>query len=750
MTKKLIAFSILAMLSVYSCSDNDNVTSLSVGTLHGKVTLDNIGINGVLITISPYDISGKLSQPKLQSFNMASESGDFSFELYPGTYRADFLYYGNDDEVFQATRYPLYIVAGSQTWILVELKDPVPRCFLASDGDATVELSWESAYDAIYYILYRSNSLAGDFQIISNVDSSSGTIYHNDQPQSAGTYFYRVTSVNSQEQESDFDTTLQVDFTATIYPPTGFQAVDMVDYVHLSWDSKPCAIYYRIHRSEDNEQNWVFIDSTTGDYYNDTPIDTSIYYYHITAVSIYGTESEPSTSVVVNYDGRFDPPRNVSIIDRGSDLYLSWLGYNNVAYYSIYRATSADGNYFQIDSTSYSYYSDTPPVEDNYYYYITAIGPNGLESDPSSVVSAEFDGVLDYPAGVIAIDKGLYVELNWEEVYWAGYYVIYRSDDDERYQQVGRVTGSVTTFNDTPPSAGLYYYGVSTETVSGDEGEMSEPVTVQFTDNLLAPTGVDIENMGTYIRVIWDMVLSANSYNIYRSPEGGGYIIIGSSETNHYDDIPPEEGSYYYKVRATDTLGHISPFSNPAYAYFNALPLPPYDVTAIDSIYKVHLSWQSEDTSGFYIIYRSFSIDGEYDSVGYNQENSFIHWPDAGGEMFYKIQAVTEGGARSELSDFAHVYFSGLLEAPTITYAYQDPDSDFVRLNWTAPAGASYYDVYRKLNNEEDYQFILGVEVNTAIDRPDSAGIYDYKVKASTVGGLESAFSAPVQVEFEP
>jgi len=116
----------------------------------------------------------------------------------------------------------------------------------------------------------------------------------------------------------------------------------------------------------------------------------------------------------------------------------------------------------------------------------------------------------------------------------------------------------------------------------------------------------------------------------------------------------------------------------------------------------------------------------------------------------HKIQTVTEGGARSELSDFAHVYFSGLLEAPTITYAYQDPDSDFVRLNWTAPAGASYYDVYRKLNNEEDYQFILGVEVNTAIDRPDSAGIYDYKVKASTVGGLESAFSAPVQVEFEP
>lgn len=749
MTKRLIAFSFLILLLASNCSD-DKVTQPSVGTLYGKVTLDSVGVSGVVITISPYDISSKRNHPKMQSFNMVSEAGEFLFELYPGTYRADFLYYGGNDEVFQAARYPLYIIANKQTNISVELKDPVPRCFLASDGDAAVELSWESSYDAIYYLLYRSTSMEESFQIISRVDTSYGTIYHSDQPQSVGTYYYRATSVNSQGQESDFDTTLQIDFTATIYPPTGFQAIDMVDYVHLSWDSKPCASYYRLHRSEDNDQNWAFIDSTAENYFYDIPSDTSIYYYRLTAVSIYGTESEPSASVIVNYDGRFDPPRNVSIVDRGSDLHLSWLGYSNVAYYSIYRATSPEDNYFHIDSTNHSYYSDIPPVEGTYYYYVTAIGPNGLESDPSSVVSADFDGVLDYPAGVTATNKGLHVELNWEEVYWAGYYVIYRSEDDSRYQQVGRVSGSVTTFNDTPPSAGLYYYGVSTETVAGDEGEMSEPVTVQFTDNLLAPVDVVTENMGTYIRVMWNAVAGANGYNIYRAPEGGGYIIIGSAEASYYNDIPPEEGSYFYKVRATDELGHISPYSSPAYAYYYARPLPPYDVTAIDSVYNVHIGWQSEDTLGYYIIYRSFWIDGEYDSISYSQEKSFIHWPDAGREIFYKIRAVAPNDSLSDLSDFAHVYFTGFLEPPAITDAYQHPDSDFVRLNWTAPAGASYYDVHRKLNIEDDYQFIVGVEVTTAIDRPDSAGIYDYKVKAFTVGDLESGFSAPVQVEFEP
>lgn len=746
MLNRYLGLLALILLIAGGCSE-DKVSAPLMGKLRGKVTIDSEGVDGVIITVSSYQISGQKRTAKTAAFSGVSEAGDYSFDLYPGNYRADFQYATEGGEELGAARYPLTITGGHDTVIDVELKDPVPHSFLARDGDAAVELSWESSYGAAYYRLYRSVSQSAGFQLITQVEAShAGTYFYSDQPPALGTFYYKATSVSAADIESEPEAVRQVNFTAAIGPPTGLKATDLIDHVHLSWESKPRAVEYVIYRAGSGQQNWSVIDSTTEIAYDDIPADTSTYYYRLAALSAYGTTSPPGVAVMVHYDRRFDPPQGLSVVDRGYCLFLNWLDYENIAYYSIYRSLSATGEFQKLDTTVESYYADSPIDTGTYYYYVTATGPNDLESEPSATVSASFDRVLEYPAGFAAANHGLYVQLNWQEVYWAGAYLIFRLDEDV-YVEIARVSGTVVAYQDAPLFAGTYYYRIATETITGRRGNLSDPVAVQFTNNLLAPTDITADNFGTSLRVSWQAVEGADGYRVYRAQsEGGSFEFVDSTAALYFDDRPVTSGPYYYKIRAYDSLGHVSPFSLSAFIYFSGVPLPPYNVTPVDSLYRVLVTWEAID-NGTFLVYRSAQIDSNFSLIGTTNNYHIIDWPARAGHYFYKARVKIENDT-SDYSEFGHLYFSGALQAPTDLSAFDA--GSHIRIEWQAPAGASYYEVYQALSLEGDYQLILTVYENLADHAPDSSGYYYYKVKAFTQGDLGSPLSAPVEVYFEP
>ncbi|MCP4581008.1 MAG: hypothetical protein GY839_05280 [candidate division Zixibacteria bacterium] len=744
---RIFAFVCVFGLILLACTE-DSVTPELTGVLSGTITVDGQGTDGVIIDVSAFHVSGGHGLGKIAESAQVSQAGDYSIELNTGTYRADYTYYGFNNEVLTSARYPIIIAPDITTTVDVEMKDPIPHSFLVMDGNASVELSWESSYDAINYRLYRSDSNNTNFQLIAHVDTSAGTIYHTDQPPTVGTYYYYVTAMYGEGSESRYEEVKEVEFTASIRPPTGLEAIDLVEYIRLNWDDSERAFYYRIYRSKEGYENWAIVDSTSENYSDDIPPDTAIYNYRLTAVSIYGTESEPGTVISVNYDGRFDPPQGLTIVDKGSDLYISWLEYDNVSYYSIYRTADPDNDYQPLQTTTNPYYSDSPADSGVFYYYVTATAPNGLESEPSVIVSSHYDGVLEYPSGFVAFDRGLTVELGWEEILWAGAYLIFRSDDSEIYVEIARVGGAATSYNDVPVYAGLYYYRIATETIIGTRGELSEPVSVLFTDNLLAPTGIDAENLGTSINITWNVLDDADGYKLYRArTENGSFEYIDSTSETSYMDIPPVSGAYYYKVSAYDIMGHESPLSNSAYVHFDDSPLPPHNITVVDSIYKLHVWWESIETIADFMIYRSSSMDTNYAHIQTTDNQWAFDWPPVAGHYFYKIRTVVDYDT-SDFSGFSHVLFSGILHPPTDLVAFDA--GTHIRLEWNSPPGATYFEVYRGNSIDGDYTRIMTVYENSADDAPESAGIFFYKVRAFTQGDLPSPFTGPVQVEFEP
>ncbi|MEE9552824.1 MAG: hypothetical protein V3W18_00900, partial [candidate division Zixibacteria bacterium] len=537
-------------------------------------------------------------------------------------------------------------------------------------------------------------------------------------------------------------------FTANIAAPSGFRAIDQITHVAISWDEKPNASYFRIFRAESLPENWVSIDSTSERFYNDVPEVFGNYYYRATCVSPYGTESEPSTAILVEYDGRYDPPSGLTLVDRGSNFYLTWVNMGYDGYFNIYRSLDLEQEFVRVDSTFDIGYEDVPLIHDHYYYRISVVGPNGMESEKSATVGAYFDGRLDAPSHVYVIDRGLSVSVTWSEVLWAGAYILYRSDDGETFHQIARITGNNYGYSDQPPYAGNYSYRVSSETVDGIEGPLSEAVSVYFTDNLTRPEAVSAYNYGTYATVNWNSVPDATGYIIFRSPSAvGGYVEIGTSEPASFIDIPHSAGSWFYKIKAVDDLGHESPFSFYGYVYYTDIPLPPSNVQAQDLLYHVNIHWQSESESYTFAVYRAGEPEGEYIVVDTVAGTTATDWPSSAGHYYYKIRAIYEPDRFSELSDDAHVYFSGMLSVPTNLQA--DTVGGYVSLTWNLVEGASEYDVYRG-TSENQLDLIQTVYSPECSDAPIAGDTYYYAVTAKTQGGLESPRSAPVVVIYEP
>jgi fibronectin type 3 domain-containing protein len=720
------------------------------GYIAGTVTVEGAGIDGVTITVSSYAVSSGNAKPSSGMYSArVAANGDYRIELLPGQYRIDFDLV-LDGEILHTARYPVVVSIGVETLVYVDLKDPVPRNLIGRDDDASVLLTWEHAYGATSYNVYRAVEPEEVFRPIAIVDSTFGMVRYVDSPPAIDTYRYKVTAVTNQV-ESDPSEPVVVNFTGTISPPTGFSALDNVTHVSLEWASKLNATYYKIYRSSSGSPgNWLMIDSTAQYQYQDVPDLYDAYTYHVTAVSYLGTESRPSVNRLVEFDGLFDPPSGVILIDRGSNLYLTWMGEENIGYYNIYRSNIPDDDYVKIDSTVVPYYEDHPTLFGYYYYRVTIVGPNNLESEMSDAVGTYFDGRLDPPDQVFAANLGLSVNVSWSEVLWAAGYIIYRSDDGGiTYNQIYRVSGGNLNKNDTPPQAGNYYYKIATETLDGVVGELSSAANVYFSDNLMQPANVAAENFGTFVEITWDEVSGANGYTVHRSStSGGAYNQIGSSPDPVYTDIPQTAGPYYYKVRAIDTLGHESPLSFYAYAYFTDQPQTPFNVSAEDLLYRVRVTWESIDSSFIFIIYRSSSANGDYvpiDTV--EAELEIIDWPPSTGHYYYKVQAEHPSHGSSELSQYGHVYFSGILETPANLVVTDE--GSYVSIYWDYIEGANEYEVYRGIN-VNNLVAIQTVYLPQTTDVPDSAGTYYYAVLARTQGGLESARSAPVGVDFNP
>lgn len=257
----------------------------------------------------------------------------------------------------------------------------------------------------------------------------------------------------------------------------------------------------------------------------------------------------------------------------------------------------------------------------------------GLTPEPPSWVLATVD---EYP------DR---IRITWAESPEATVYELWRSQyGDGEYSQLTRTEDTLYEDLTTVPGE-MFWYKVRACNRFGC-GEFTQPVSGRAQVPPGAP-GVPPNlhaSQGTYVdhvRLEWDPVSDAETFEIYRSDaQGGSFQLYETTVDNSYDDYNVSPGeAYWYKVRACNASG-CGELSG-AVMGFAGLPSPEW-ISATDGKYldKVEVSWAEVSGADFYALYRGDSREGPLDKLADVTETSYVDRDVAPGVRYwYKVKA---------------------------------------------------------------------------------------------------------------
>ena len=346
-----------------------------------------------------------------------------------------------------------------------------------------------------------------------------------------------------------------------------------------------------------------------------------------------GKESIVSPVVKATYMGASGKP------------YIKWNTVANASQYEVYRATTKNGTYTLLGTTTATHYTDNKAGSGyTYYYKVKALAANGAESDYSAVVA----GICHCAKPTV---KATYMGasgkpyIKWNAVANASQYKVYRSTSKNgTYTLLGTTTA--THYTDNKAGSGYtYYYKVRAISKVKSTANSVFSVPVAGICHCAKPT-VKATYMGAsgkpYIK--WNAVANASQYKVYRSTsKNGTYTLLGTTTATHYTDNKAGSGyTYYYKVRAISKVKSTanSVFSVPVAGICHCAK-PTVKITT--SAGKPKLTWNAVAGASKYYIYRSTEANGTFEHL-YSTKNLFYTNKSAvaGTTYYYKVKAVSE------------------------------------------------------------------------------------------------------------
>lgn len=165
--------------------------------------------------------------------------------------------------------------------------------------------------------------------------------------------------------------------------------------INISWSPSTGASLYGIYRATSSTGTYSLISSTTATRYKNTGLTTNnTYYYKIRSYRSVGTFKQFSgLSEATSSKPILATPISVKAVSSSnSSINISWGTVMGASLYGIYRASSNEGPYTLISSTTKTGYNNTGLTTNNTYYYkvrsYKTIGTVKVFSDLSTSISS--------------------------------------------------------------------------------------------------------------------------------------------------------------------------------------------------------------------------------------------------------------------------------------------------------------------------------------------------------------------------
>ena len=237
--------------------------------------------------------------------------------------------------------------------------------------------------------------------------------------------------------------------------------------------------------------------------------------------------------------------------------YIRWNAVANVSKYEVYRATSKNGTYTLLGTTTDTNYTDNKAGSGyTYYYKVRAISK--VKSSANSVFSTPVAGICHCAKPTV---KATYMGttgkpyIKWNAVANASKYEVYRATSkDGTYTLLGTTTA--TNYTDNKAGTGYtYYYKVRAISKVKSSANSAFSTVVTGICHCARPT-VKITTSAGKPRLTWNAVAGASKYEVYRATsKNGTYTKMYTTTRTSYTNTSAKAGTtYYYKVKAVSKV----------------------------------------------------------------------------------------------------------------------------------------------------------------------------------------------------
>ena len=226
----------------------------------------------------------------------------------------------------------------------------------------------------------------------------------------------------------------------------------------LKWDAVDGAAKYYIYRATSKTGTYKYLYATTKTSYNNTSaVAGKTYYYKVVAVDAAGNKSDYSAVVSRTCD-LARPEVKATIKAASGKPYLTWAAVDGADKYEVYRATSKNGTYTKMYTTTNTYYTNTSAKVGTTYYYKVKAVMNGNSYATSAYSPVKYI-TCDCARPVVSITSNSAgkPKLSWDAVSGATKYEIWRATSkDGEYTKA--YTTTKTSYTNTGAVSGTTYY----------------------------------------------------------------------------------------------------------------------------------------------------------------------------------------------------------------------------------------------------------------------------------------------------
>ena len=418
-------------------------------------------------------------------------------------------------------------------------------------------ITWNSISNASKYEVYRATSKTGKYTLLTTTEKTAVT---NTKTDSGKTYYYKVRAIYTNGLKSEFSNTVKLTAkqTGKLATPAMTLSINSTSGKPvIKWNAVDGAVSYKVAYCTTKDGEYKLLKDTTATSVTHTSaVAGKKYYYKVRAISSDSTNNGTYCSPkYVTCDCAKPVVKATNIASTGK-IKLTWDAVSGADKYDVYRATSKDGTYSLLTTTSKTTVTNTKTTAGNTYYYKV----KALKSDVSAATSA-FSTVVSRTcdcaqpvvtaSNVASTGK---IKLTWDAVSGADKYEIYRATSKTGTYSLLTTTTKTTVTNTKTTAGKTYYYKVRALSNKSSSATGAYSAVVSRTCDLPSPEVTIKLNSSGKPRVSWVAVEGADKYEVYRATsKTGTYSLLTTTTSTAVTNTKATAGkTYYYKVKAID------------------------------------------------------------------------------------------------------------------------------------------------------------------------------------------------------